>query len=330
MTSRTQTSLQRKRARDRNAQRNARERRELYIHQLQQQVAFCRAHHGDHPHQHDSFSMPAGSPTIDQPSELVARDDAPFPGVGAFQLDAPGAANSAPQSQALTEMRLHAPAELPLPLPMALQWSIKPLSDPTDALGQIWSPWLSCPDVMSLLPETPRPRDLLLGTKKNPVTNAIHIALSRFDCYREIEIVAIGWLIYLYTKWITAPTHQRYLRMPDFLRLTPLQIHCKHAAPIDGIIFPQIRDNMIRHMLDDDLEGVFTLFSASQKLRWSNVDDMFVKKDSRAVDINPLFVDTFMVLENWYMEPAFGERYPHLVQGLDPCYQPQLHELSYG
>ena len=237
-----QLSLQRKRARDRNAQRNARDRRALYISQLEQQVAFCRAHHGNHP-VNPEHPYPHSASIECVPPDQTTQAASALPGTGTFRVQvAVPAAPSSPQRPPSTDVA----AQLPVAQPMALQWSVKPLSDPHDALGQAWSPWLSCPDVLSLLPETPRPRDLLRGTKKNPVTDSIHNALSRFGCFRDIEKVAVGWTIYVYTKWLTAPTQPRYLRLPEYLHLTPLQISCKHPASIDGIVWPQIRDNMIR------------------------------------------------------------------------------------
>ena len=55
---------------------------------------------------------------------------------------------------------------------------------------------------------------------------------------------------------------------------------------------------------------------------------MVVKKDSRAVDINPAFLDTLMVLENWYLEPPFAQRYPFLVAGMHPSFFAVLDERA--
>jgi len=46
-----------------------------------------------------------------------------------------------------------------------------------DGLSKTFSPWLLCPAVVTL-DDTPVAADLLYGSHANPLSNAIHIALS--------------------------------------------------------------------------------------------------------------------------------------------------------
>ena len=328
-----------KRARDRKAQRNLRQRQDSYIQRLEDIVAFCQEHHRDLASQHRSVGVVNTSvasqflaAASEQPSQRASRARSESLGFCTFQLHLDkqykrsSSTNPAIASLngrrnldlrecdsqqreppvALSSPHRHEQAKAPL-------WDLLPLNYQDSSLSRSWCPWMSCPDVVSSLPDLPSPHDLLHGSTTNAIANAIHISLSTLP-YQTLEKFAVGYLIYVHTKWMLQPSEERFLRMPAFLRPTQLQLKRRHHAMYDGLVWPQLRDNLIESLFDDDLGPVFHLFSKCLRCSWPQTTPFLSTDEPQQVTMEPAFLQTISSIQGWYLLPDFAVRYPDLLR----------------
>ena len=343
--------IERKRARDRQAQRHARARQQNYIRQLARELAHCKKYHSQgYPSvyaastseiecKHEGGRAAATSHGYLFDEMLATRrvtrqtkkrsDDRLQLRLNTFQtsLNSVTVMGNAAQLKdqrrgEMTEQeaeraqngikRTWIRYQPSTPVPPKPKWSDVPKSCRVSPLAQSWSPWLSCPDVLSTLPDVALPQELMYGARHNPIANAIFVTLSVMH-YSEAERLAVGWLVYVYTKWVMDPTRERYQRIPEFMRPTQLQLDREHHAMYDYILWPHVRDNMIRNLEDNDMDEVFALWSVSLKCKWPATEQFLYVDDNDSLTIKPEFFARFTSIEGWSLAPQFAKRYPWLV-----------------
>lgn len=196
-------------------------------------------------------------------------------------------------------------------------WMVLPLGNINDPTNIDLCPWLACPDVIKTLPDLPNPIDLLFGTRTNPVANAVHVAL-RARGYAAIERLAIGWLLYTYTKWRTDPTEDRFRVLPRFFQPTVTQISKPHCVALDNLLWPELRDNAINLLVDEaEMNEMFDLFTLCLKVRWTRREEILEPDENNVLKLNPDFLSTFTQVSGWALLPAFPQRYPDLCRDMD-------------
>lgn len=185
------------------------------------------------------------------------------------------------------------------------------------------SPWGGDMRVVLESPDLPSPLELLYGSRKNRLANAIHDNTRVWRC-REPERLAGGWLAYVLSKWMAEPTEARYERLPEFLRPEPEQLRIPHPVCIDGIVFPQLRTNLISKPHLYHLDAVLDMISCCLKVRWPWGKNFLTPSDGADLCILPEFYNTFMSLDGWGLTEEFIIEYPVLMEGLDipnVCYK---------
>lgn len=190
-------------------------------------------------------------------------------------------------------------------------WYDLPLSQANED-SKYYLPWLSCPDVVRAMPDLPLPQDLLYGSSKNPVANSIYIALKQYYSSTAVRM-ACGWLIYVYTKWRMCPTKERYSTIPSYFRPTLTQLTLPHRPMLDNLVFPQIRDSLIRSCRDEDLDRVFSSFSFHLSLEFPSGSDYLRPDEQGLLEFSPDYYNAFCRLESWSLDEKFYIEFPQFA-----------------
>ncbi|KAF9887194.1 hypothetical protein FE257_010448 [Aspergillus nanangensis] len=177
-------------------------------------------------------------------------------------------------------------------------------------------PWFIRPELIANCPDVPSPLDLLHGTRRNFLADEIHRSLRRYHC-REPEILAMGWLVYTYTKWSVSPDPKAFARVPICMRPVLGQLQKHHPACFDQIVWPRLRLNMIQYCLDDKVLDVVALLSCCLKVRWSWGESILERDESDVLQIRREFFETFITAEGWGITSEFIDTHPNLVDGID-------------
>ncbi|OJJ66158.1 hypothetical protein ASPBRDRAFT_98855, partial [Aspergillus brasiliensis CBS 101740] len=334
------SSSEKKRLRDRRAQRTLRERRERQLKLLQEEVAeFRRLHNSDNNrrlttrvqrlegenetlrrrHEQlqsllDSWKSPRNespvhqlrnSPILTTPATAYPQEDPissfhPSPETPVSNSsELPAASSGGPRSA--EDM----PLSLQVPPPLIPAWMLTPSDDdPQSTISMSTSPWLLRPDLIAECPDLPAPLDLLHGSRRNFLANGIHQSLRLRYC-RDPEVLAMGWLLYVYAKWRVAPSARAYAVIPPCMRPVMGQLQKAHPSCLDQIIWPQLRLNIMDRCPKEKLLDVMNLLSCCLKVRWKWGESILERDDNDDLQIRPSFFDTFKVAEGWGLTSEF-------------------------
>lgn len=348
------SSAARKRARDRRAQQTLRDKKLRYIAKLEMQVAHCEQYHDEKGAQ-DLLEL-VGSLRKENEA-LVARQKALRSLVTSWdeELEVTGSSNpSMTQNIGNRELDLSLPVThfilrdseslgivdhptapaIPLtsttsPLQQAHKerlpdfdspWNKLPLySDDFSSLKTVSCPWLAYTEQTTQCPDIPEsPLEILYGSKTNPLANMIHMAIERRPV-RDPERLAIGWIAYLFTKWIITPSPRTYENLPLFLQPVKEQSQMKHPIAVSCIPWPKVRSNLIRQWsaYDNIRDDFFGLFACCVKVRWPWGVKILERNEENELCFKPSFYETVMKEEGWVITQEFINKYPDLMAGID-------------
>lgn len=309
------TPIEKKRSRDRRAQNARRARQEACLRSLEEVANHCRQHHGE---QYEENTRTLRS-TIEALQVENAKLRSQHAAVISILTDP--AASPLPMVDSVKLTTLNRVTKFPA---LAIQDhahhgrpSQHLLDDP---LVETLTPWLLYPAVALPLHDEPTGDDILYGSQTNPLANAIHVALicARFGTIAEVERLALGWLMYVQTKWVFDPTPAHFDRLPHFLRPTKLQQERAHSALIDIVVWPEIRDNLILCCKTPE-ELLDALRTLAPELKGNCLPrPPLLEPDSLRpgnLKIKEAFIKAFSDLDSWEAPSSFIERYPELVQG---------------
>lgn len=341
-------SLQKKRERDRRAQQNVRNKRLAHVTSLElrivalegelrdsretcdglrQEIEVLRGRQGSLQHLVASWgdgsaaagSLPSPHPSVHSSSAGLIRGGT---------LPSTPAATHHPAHDDRTEAAEDAglAGELHLPTTTTVlgllnpsPWNMVPAHIPERdvIVTDCFSAWLQRPDLVRASPESPRPLELLYGSKRNFLANTICETIQQWPC-REPERIAVGWLVYHIMKWMLQPSEARFARLRDFQRPVPEQLCQPHPYYVDFYVWPALRANLIRHRGAYDDRAVVGLMSCCLKVRWPWNAPFLEPNDDDQLVLKPEFYDTITNLGGWGLTKEFFDRYPFLVEGLDP------------
>ncbi|KAL7627062.1 hypothetical protein AAE478_003838 [Parahypoxylon ruwenzoriense] len=195
------------------------------------------------------------------------------------------------------------------------QWNMTPVHLDSDSFMTDSFPLcFRRPDLVLSSPETPRPIDLIYGSKRNFLANTIHESTRKWPC-RDPERLACGWLTYHTIRWMLYPSEARFSRLLDFQKPVPEQLRHPHPYYVDFIMWPALRANMIKNQCDH--EAVAGMLTCCLKVRWPWNKPCLEPADDGQLLFRTDFYDTFTRLAGWGLTSEFLNKYPSLVDGLD-------------
>ncbi|KEQ68110.1 hypothetical protein M436DRAFT_29969, partial [Aureobasidium namibiae CBS 147.97] len=162
----------------------------------------------------------------------------------------------------------------------------------------------------------PQPVDILYGGSDNPLANVIAAKMS-IEPILAPEHFAWSWLMYLYGMWLIDPTQDRFEALPSWLHPTTLQLSELHPSSADLVIWPVMRDNIIRYSATLDMAAVHSLFVCTCRLRGA-FNAKFIKRTNNGdLELDTAFERIFLDVEKWGLLDKFWVTYPQLVEKLD-------------
>lgn len=183
--------------------------------------------------------------------------------------------------------------------------------------------WLYFPHAVADSPDVPQPEDLLFGSRKNLLANGIHKAL-RAARVAEPERMAMGWLLYIFSRWRIIPTRENFEKIPYFLRPVPEQISQPHPARLDMVPWPSLRLALMNQHSDSQLDETLELLACCLKLRWPWGKEFLQMREDGSRQLVDEFLKLLMSLDGWGITREFAVVYPHLIEGLN------LHIIEYN
>ncbi|KAI9742488.1 MAG: hypothetical protein M1818_004022 [Claussenomyces sp. TS43310] len=131
------------------------------------------------------------------------------------------------------------------------------------------------------------------------------------------EKLAILYIMFLLMRWQISPTQENYDRLPEWLTPRSSQLFTPHAAWIDHLPFPCMRDKLVsdyssyQYLFDE----FFIPFTSTLSLNWpyEPTDALLKAANSEELMINPVFERHLRRLENWSLGPAFADAFPGLA-----------------
>ncbi|CAH0004510.1 unnamed protein product [Clonostachys byssicola] len=175
------------------------------------------------------------------------------------------------------------------------------------------------PNSESTCPPQPAVIDILYGgSSHNVLANLISTEVAK-EALLPPEKFAISWALYLYCRWIIWPSEKTFQYLPKHFRPTARQLAVPHPWCIDLLQHPQLRDRLITHANEYDVDEVVGLFLITLRLRGGFNNNNFITRENGGdLQIDPKFYKQFMTREGWGILDRFWVQYPELVKGMDP------------
>lgn len=168
-------------------------------------------------------------------------------------------------------------------------------------------------------PRYPSVSSLLNPLKEShPLSKVFIEILHTFPSISQLpERVATLYIMFLIMRWQIHPSQDNYDRLPDFVRPSDPQLYHPHAAWIDHLPFPAMRDRLIREYMPPAVfpfENFFVPFTTTLSLNWpyEDTDTLLQSPDTDELMINPVFERHLRRAENWTLGEAFARTFPML------------------
>lgn len=328
---------EKKRARDRRAQQNLRDRRLAHVKFLEERVSVLEnelrlARHAPSSRLHcnvtsctctcyasDADDADATRPRVATTMYEAKEVSTAQPSLPRGGLPLPAAAVNNGQQPADTNFQVVIQPERPQLLDQLTipRWYITPLHLKSDLLAtDIFASCIRKPDQVRASPEMPMPAELVYGSKRNFLANVIFEGTRKWPC-RDPERLAGGWLAYKLIKWMVEPTEDRFNRLYEFQRPVAEQLCYPHPYFVDFFMLPQLRANLVKKQHMYQTLDVIGLLTCCLKVHWPWNKPMLEPDDEGQLQMRAEFLDTFTRIEGWGITKEFATMYPHLVEGAD-------------
>jgi hypothetical protein len=134
------------------------------------------------------------------------------------------------------------------------------------------------------------------------------------------EKVAILYLMFLVMRWQISPSEENLELLPPWIHPLPCQFDIPHAAWMDFLPYPEMRDRVIRANNPTlyYFDNFFLPFTSTLTLSWPYEDahTLLRNPDSDEIMINPVFESHLRNLDNWKLGSVFAKSFPMLA---DTC-----------
>ncbi|OQE13282.1 hypothetical protein PENFLA_c051G05505 [Penicillium flavigenum] len=211
----------------------------------------------------------------------------------------------------------HTSLSLKMLPPLVPAWMLVPPEDDTQfTVCMPALPWLLRPDLVIECPDIPSPLDLLHGTRRNFLANSIHQALRARHCL-DPEVLAMGWVMYMYAKWRVSPNPRAFAKLPKCMKPVLGQLQKSHPHCLDQIMWPNLRLNIMHFCPKEKLAEVVDLLACCLKVRWKWGESILERDENDDLQIRSNFLDTFTNAWGWGLTPEFIDKHPKFLDGID-------------
>lgn len=167
----------------------------------------------------------------------------------------------------------------------------------------------------------------------HPLSRVFTDILAKFpDISGLPERVSVLYIVFLIVRWQVLPNKENYERLPPWMRPSKLQLTKPHAAWIDHLPFPGMRDTIIRNYTPEEyhFDHFFVPYTTTLRLSWpyEETDTLLRSPDSDELVINPVFERHLRNLDNWKLGESFARSFPALVDTCNINYAPQQRSTS--
>ncbi|KAF4970049.1 hypothetical protein FSARC_2867 [Fusarium sarcochroum] len=150
----------------------------------------------------------------------------------------------------------------------------------------------------------------------HPLSGIMSRVLSTFPSVQMAEKLGFFYLMCHTMKWQIHPTKQHYTCMPSWLRPTITQIATPHAAWIDNIPWPGVRDILIENQAEYPFQLFSDYYSQNVSVNWKfDGLDAISDLDGEGT-LHSIFEKHIRNLKNWTVSQAFEDRFPSMVTAI--------------
>ncbi|KAL2676496.1 hypothetical protein Neosp_010254 [[Neocosmospora] mangrovei] len=147
----------------------------------------------------------------------------------------------------------------------------------------------------------------------HPLSGIMSRVLSTFPAVQLAEKLAFFYLMCNTMRWQIHPTKQQYNDMPSWLRPTVTQIAVPHAAWIDNIPWPGVRDILIENPAEYPFQLFSDYYSQNVTVNWK-FDGLDAVSDLNGEGtLHSIFERHIRDLRNWTVSKAFEDRFPSMI-----------------
>ncbi|PVH77653.1 hypothetical protein DL98DRAFT_423430 [Cadophora sp. DSE1049] len=143
--------------------------------------------------------------------------------------------------------------------------------------------------------------------------------VSTFKDTNLREQLGFLYIMYATLRWQIGPSQETFDNLPVWLRPTVLQVMAPHAAWIDNIPWPEVRDVLIQNPVKYPFQDFSELYARCARLNWPFEPGEAVMPrpdDSGELLMNPLFEKRVRTLECWSVGEMFKARFPELASAM--------------
>ncbi|EQB56672.1 BZIP transcription factor [Colletotrichum gloeosporioides Cg-14] len=161
------------------------------------------------------------------------------------------------------------------------------------------------------------------GRSEDDISNVVADVVRT---YPEIETlpkqVAVFQNMALLLKWMVLLDKQSWDLMPSWLRPVPAQLTTPHAAWIDRIPWPRVREYLIANP-DITLDDWAATYSSSFDVSWTYEPSLVLitvatdGPEMSEITINPVYEEHLRQLKNWTVGRLFRQRLPEIADLID-------------
>ncbi|KIN06811.1 hypothetical protein OIDMADRAFT_107891 [Oidiodendron maius Zn] len=173
-----------------------------------------------------------------------------------------------------------------------------------------------------------------LSHSVHPLTKVMSEVMSTYPYVGKPEQLALFYLMHqtmrasnflrmilvstnLSIQWQISPTKENYIFMPAWLRPTVTQITVPHAAWIDNVPWPGVRDLLIEQPEDYPYRLWTENFTQNVSVNWKfDLSDALSETDNEIV-LHSIFEKHIRKLKNWTVSSNFARIVPNLMPAIN-------------
>jgi hypothetical protein len=134
---------------------------------------------------------------------------------------------------------------------------------------------------------------------------------------QDRERVAIGWLMYVFFKWMFNPNPSTFSQLPTYIRPVAMQIERGQHKGLPFLLWPKVKANLVENWSKYNFGELMQYLTTCTKVRWPWFNDYLERDSDDNILLKREFYETFIHPDGWGLTSEFIERYPELLEGMD-------------